>query len=313
MSVATHALLVTFPLDEASFISRSRARDVGDAVRFWSHKFSDSDAHALWPAYQKVARRIEEVCALSAEFGVRSVKNAQLSDLRQALNKSLDVTLLGHWKGARIFPFDIRNAGEVLARLGRSALGDALLLRQLIGANELSRMQAMSESDLGAAIVRSLNRIAFNEDLDPVGGRFDDDFDTSRHARNRAVLDAVLSPALQVGNRLELWDQMLDEPSFVSLVPRDRNAAIDLAVCHSAVFARRLQFTCDCPVVINSRPASVLFRLDLHFEAISLAARTGKSYVECVLKLRDALFASKRWSADPTGDDVFEEDVEDTQ
>ena len=174
-------------------------------------------------------------------------------------------------------------------RLARAATGNHLLIRRLVGASELVRLANLAHEAAGPALAAALDRLIADEDLEPIGDAFDDDPDEYRQARNRTLLDGLFSPALQPGNRLEMWDQMLDEPTFASLVPRHRRAGIDLAVCHSSIVSRELQFSCDCPILVNRRPAGILFRLDLYLQAISECARTGAPFVETILHLRDLL------------------------
>lgn len=289
MKGPAHVLLVTFPLDREGFVQRYHAGGVGDVIRFWSHEFADDSIDRLWPIYARVASRIEDVCRRSAALGVDVVRNAETCHLHAALQTDAPIALFAHWKSWRVFDFDVCAPELILQRLSRAATDTHLLVRRLVGARELVRLASLAHEASGPAVAAALDRIIAEEDLDPVGDAFDDDPDEYRQTRNRTLLDGLFAPALQPGNRLEMWDQMLDEPTFASFVPRHRRAGIDLAVCNSSIISRGLQFSCDCPILVNRRPAGILFRLDLYLQAISECARTGAPYVETVLRLRDLL------------------------
>jgi hypothetical protein len=283
-----HIFLNTLPLNYDDFLSRYQSAGVGDVIRCWNHSSPSDLISNLWKGYEPVARRIEEVCQRSSEMGVQVLRNAALQDLQMALQVDIPTTLLAHWKSSVVFDFDIQsfNTTEFVS----SQTNDQLLIRQLIGVKKWKTIIDSSESITAKKLlVQELNTIIENEDLNPIDAFFDDDTDQNRQARNRNFMDLVWAQVLKPGNRLELWDQMIDETAFVALVPRHRQSVIELAVCNSAVMARKLQFSCDAPIFVNRKPTGILFRLELYFQAVSHSIKTGTSYVSAIQSLRDQL------------------------
>ena len=141
-------------------------------------------------------------------------------------------------------------------------------------------------------LAAELDRLVQSHDLDPLDHDFIDDTDEYREFRNRRLLDQLLSGALRKGNRLELWDRMVTEDEFLDAVPCYREAPIDLAVCHSAMLGRRLQFERRCPVLMNRRPTGIVFRLTLPALTVDHLLQSA-NYVEPNLRLRQE-FAKDR-------------------
>ncbi|MBI5256002.1 MAG: hypothetical protein HY855_05850 [Burkholderiales bacterium] len=287
-----HQLLLTLPADPATMARRMAAAEVGDCLRMWAHDRGAADAQALWPSYARVAQALQRCATQVVALGGTVVQCAGLAALREALaDEGALLTLVAHWKGARVCPFDLRDADALLAALGRQARGDPLLVRQLAGPAEIDALAraAMPPAARQAALAQALDTLVLDQDfLPPPAGQADDP-DECREARNRQWLESVFPGALVPGNRLELWDRMVSADEFVAAVPVDRRAPIDLAVCHSAVLARRLQFERDGPVLVNRRPTGIIFRLTLHALAVEQVVRHGADYIEAALRLRAQL------------------------
>jgi hypothetical protein len=216
-------------------------------------------------------------------MGVNVAHEVSAAMLREALASDAVVTLVAHWKGARVWPFDVLRPAEIVERLGPDARDTHLLLRQLIGP---SRMATLTDVTL---LAHELDAIVRDQDLDPVPENIDDDTDEYRQSRNRRLLDRCFDGDLDPGNRLELWDGALGEDDFIAAVPLARRRPIDLAVCDSAVPARRLPFERACPSLVNRRPTGIVFRLTLYEQVIEHVARTGADYVAGSLFIRSRL------------------------
>lgn len=275
-----HTLLLALPASASELQARLREPEVGDAVRMWAHERDAADGDALWRTYRKVANAMDRAEQQVAAAGAAVVRRATRAALREALQDDGAVlTLVAHWKGARVYPFDLRHPQAIVSALGRHAQGERLLVRQLLGPARIESLLHRPE-----ALAEALDLLVVEQDFDPVPAYQADDADELREARNRAWLEAQFPGALCAGNRLELWDGMISAADFIAAVPLQRRAAIDLAVCHSTVLGRGLQFARDCPLLINRRPAGIVFRLALHALAVEDAVRHGAEYIESVFR-----------------------------
>lgn len=273
-----HTLLLTMPQSASELQARLHEPEVGDAVRMWAHERGAADGDALWRTYRKVAQAMDRAEQQVAAAGAAVVRRATRAALCAALQDDGAVlALVAHWKGARVYPFDLRHPEAIVSALGRSAQGERLLVRQLLGPARIETLRHRP-----AALAAALDLLVVEQDFDPVPASQADDADELREARNRAWLDALFRGALCAGNRLELWDSMISVSDFIAAVPLQRRAAIDLAVCHSTVLGQRLQFARDCPLLLNRRPAGIVFRLALHALVVEDVVRHGADYIESV-------------------------------
>lgn len=283
MRAELHCLLVALPTQRRAFIERQHATPLGDSIRMWMQSRGHADAASLWLEYEPIAQAILACAERLAHSGVEVHLDAGAGQLRQVLATEAVVCLMAHWKGPHVWPFDVVSGVDILSALGPGARADHLLLRQLLGPSQLPGLTDP------ARMAAALDEIVRQQDLHPLPEAVADDTDEYRQFRNRRFIDAKLGPGLGCGNRLELWDTVLDEQRFIDCVPASRLAPVDMAVCNSAVPARRMPFDRRCVALVNRRPTGLLFRLILYEQVVGHVLRTGEDYVASALRIRALL------------------------
>ena len=289
-----HWLLVALPLDRDSFHQRYEHPEVGDMVRSWDEGMAHPQGvEGLWSSYAMVADRVRKVSDEAAYLGVRVVHQATWANLQSAIEEDAPFSLFAHWKNARVFQYDPLDARAVLNSMDATRGEISLWLRQLVGPRELDRLQNLQGVALQAGVAQALDGLITEQDLSPNDSCVLDDPDEFRTARNRTLLDRHFQGSIRPGNRLELWDQMVDETTFANAIPTSRERGIDMAVCNSAVLARRLQFSTNCPILSGRRKAGILFRLHFFEQAVRYSIQSNKDYIEAAFDLIDAILEPK--------------------
>ena len=282
-------LLMTFPLEKQSLSDRLDAYKVGDCCRSWQYNGGFAGLEALWAGYEQVAKLMAETCRAATLRGVTVWTEATSTNLADAFYRFKVVTLFAHWKGPYYLPGDIKAPQRVAETFLQPESPDQLFVRQLIGHQAAEKLVSLRESpqgDLVQYLMDHLNCIISQHDLSPIDVGDHDDPEEYRQYRNRQFLDNCFAGIVEKGNRLELWDDLLDVEQFVALVPETFGGVLDLTVCNSTILGHRLQFERSCRALVNRQPASLRFRAVVYQETIELLHQGQTDYVAAVLTAR---------------------------
>ena len=225
-------------------------------------------------------------CQVVACLGVTVWTEATSANLAEAFCRFKVVTLFAHWKSSSYFPRDIQDPHGVAEILMQPESPEQLFVRQLIGHRAVEELESVCETSRDAFVqylMVQLNHIVSEHDLSPIDVGDHDDPEEYRQFRNRQFLDRCFAGYVEEGNRLELWDDLLDVEQLFALVPENFGGVLDLTVCNSTLLGHRLQFERSCRALVNRRPASLRFRAVVYQETIELLHRGLTDYVAAVL------------------------------
>jgi hypothetical protein len=248
------ALLIAIPLTKAEF-SKAWHRQ-SDYVR--QHGWSTEGEG--WSTYESAIGPVAEaVFQCANELGVKVLTNATLDSLKEALRYPV-ITLLAH---QRFPPIEVAEVidSEALVRVTQTSTSAHLqILRQRLEGC-LTSDQIIEEAN--QLIGESEKRIAVEpvSDFDEIG-RFRRLFRrTASLVRfDRPVLEELWGrEILRPGGGVELAEGMVTAGNFVSAIPSDCAALLDLRLCGSITLGAAIRRVRDSVrIAVSTRPISPL-------------------------------------------------------
>jgi hypothetical protein len=267
-----------------------------DYARAMQGPTGGASGELVWEAHlEPVVAHLDSLLPELRELGVEVTPRITRDELRLLFQRSRLVTLIAHWKGARLLPGDLPDPVTLAQRILREQSRVCDLLRSLIDRAALQRVADAPNGPISThrvALTRVLNGAIASETrlfrsnlpehiqlmLLPL----------EREEFNRQQLDAWFEELIVPGNRIELQDGLLTETEFAELIPANFVGTIHAANCHSVLLERCIT-TPTRRVLASEDVLPPLMVLELYLTVVRMLRNSEVPYEELWLTVLDGL------------------------
>jgi hypothetical protein len=288
------AVALPFSLDE---VRRQLALpDRYDYARAMQGPTGGASAELVWEGHlEPVVAHLDSVLTELRELGIEVALRITRSELRLLFQRAQLVTVVAHWKGARLLPGDLPDPVALARRILQEQSRVCDLLRSLIDRPALERVANAPDGPVGAhrvALARLLNGMIASE-TQLFGTSLPEHVQLmllplEREEFNRQQLDAWFEELIIPGNRIELQDGLLTETEFAELIPAHFVGTIHAANCHSVLLERCIT-TPTRRVLATQDVLPPLMVLELYLSVVRMLPNSDVPYEQLWLAVLDGL------------------------
>ncbi len=299
VSPANCALAIAVPLRREDFLDDLSSETRGS---FAKHVKSAGFQHGAsneyyWDmVYEPVARVAQHVCGVADHLGVTVIRNAQLSDLGRLLRQFPVVTMVTHWRFARIQAEDVSNALGMLQAISLRRTVVERALNSTLTKVDPTLFDTQNPEMLNQKLACDLNKII--ADAHQLYHRpIDDKSDESSRSvelllakpldrLTRAALELSFPEHIRPAPAVQFVDGMKTVPEVIETVPSEFSGLLDLTVCNSVILGEAIKnFRARCFVAVNRYPAELHVRLGLYLLTLRMLGRKPMSFIDAMTKI----------------------------
>lgn len=287
-------LLCCFPLTKVAFEFHWINRAEYDYVNSQYDAIGVGNFESLWSSYSNLAKDLSSILADISKLGVEVREDATVEDLVAALKESRTVILLAHWRHESFFEHHILN--EKAIREALQSLVEAKTVDEKLIVTKLKECLSTAEwlwqSDDIRDLIDGLDELVMTIAQSNWLEFSNTQTASISRANARRFLDSYLQTNIRPGNRLEMFDGMLD-PQDLLLSHRDNNNPLfmDLLVCRSYYLANILKKGLGpySNFAAGNLPVQILPRAELVKMTRKFGNQYGLKYWDACLELRYAI------------------------
>jgi hypothetical protein len=293
------ALGIAVPLTREDFLNDLGApeqKDFVQHVRRANDLEGASDEFYWSSVYAPIAGVVERACAAVARLGVDVQQRMTLAGLRTLFERHKVLTLVAHWKFAKVTPSDVIDPRQFLATLAHP--GDPLQVRAAGAIIEKSpHLLDCSESETDDALrqriayairpVIAAAHAAYRRPDEQANDTVGEPQTVDLRRVTRVVLEEAFPASIRPAPAIELSDGMHTVADFIGAIPPSFEGVLDMTICNSVIVGAAVKRARpDCLVAVNRYPAEMHVRMTFYGLAIESLARRPARYIDVLTDQR---------------------------
>jgi hypothetical protein len=253
--------------------------------------------------YEPVARVVVRACDAVEKLGVTVKRSLSLIDFSQLLRRFSVVTLVSHWRFARLLLSDIPDPRALLNALGAGQTRQHEVMREAF-ANLKPELLGLDAAAVPPPVLRQqvvdvLNTIISSahsrykhcEGEPPTMSAHSGEYRSellidSQPRLTRVAFEHAFPDVVVPGRCIEFDDGMCTVAEVVSAIPVAFSGLLDLTVCNSVILGQAVKRARpDCIVAINRYPAQLHLRMMLYELVIRRLSRRARPFIDVVTEV----------------------------
>jgi hypothetical protein len=301
VSPADCALAIAIPLTREKFLEDLASpvdASFAKHLRATHYQPGASEEYYWEMVYQPVARVAERICAAAKKLEVAVISNAGLSDFTELLERFKVVTLISHWRFARIEPGDLLDPfGFLEAVKSRNTLIEQALHRIFVNSDPELLHESIGSELANTRLIRILNEVIADAHKLYHG---DDDNELTGTKRNevylisanplerltRTAIELAFAKQIAAAPSIQFADGIKTVREVIDSVPAVFSGVLDLTICNSVILGEAIKnYRSACLIAATRYPATLHVRLGIYMLALRMLSSKPRSYIDVLTQL----------------------------
>ncbi len=300
VSPADCALAIAIPLTREKFLEDLASpvdASFAKHLRATNYQPGASEEYYWEMVYQPVARVAERICATAKKLNVTVISNAGLSDFTELLEHFKVVTLISHWRFARIQPSDLFDPFGFLGAIkSRKTLIEQALYRIFVNQDPELLHESIGSELANIRLIRVLNEVV--ADAHKLYHGNDDELTETRRNEvylisgnplerlTRTAIELAFAQQIAAAPSIQFADGIKTVREVIDSVPTVFSGLLDLTICNSVILGEAIKnYRSACLVAANRYPAALHVRLGIYMLAVRMLSCKPRPYIDVLTQL----------------------------